>query len=389
MREAATPKPTRLVYLVSHPIQYQAPLLRRIATEPGINLVVLFETMHTAGTFHDEGFGRDVAWDVPLTDGYVHHAVATKADVERHLAGADVLWLHGWDSRLRRAALTLARAGGVATLMRGENTAAAMPDGAGLRGMVKRHYLRTIFRLCSGFLCIGTENRRYYAEHGVGAERLFDMPYAVDNAFFAERAAAARQNREALRAELGLADGQPVALYAGKLQRRKHPLALYDAWRFLKGDRPALVYVGDGEERPELEARIESDNAQAQVRVLGFRNQSELPAYYELADIFVLAAEREPWGLAVNEAMACGTAVIASDQCGVTADLVADDCGAVVPAGDAQALATALASLLADKSRLQAMGEAARARVATWDFEADVAGLMQAISVVSRAPSKA
>jgi glycosyltransferase involved in cell wall biosynthesis len=326
---------------------------------------------------------------VPLTDGYVHHAVATKADVERHLAGADVLWLHGWDSRLRRAALTLARGKGIPTLMRGENTAAAMPDGSGLRGMVKRHYLRTIFRLCSGFLCIGADNRRYYAERGVGAERLFDMPYAVDNTFFAERAAAARQNREALRAELGLADGQPVALYAGKLQRRKHPLALYDAWRFLKGDRPALVYVGDGEERPELEARIESDNAQAQVRVLGFRNQSELPAYYELADIFVLAAEREPWGLAVNEAMACGTAVIASDQCGVTADLVADDCGAVVPAGDAQALATALASLLADKSRLQAMGEAARARVATWDFEADVAGLMQAISVVSRAPSKA
>jgi glycosyltransferase involved in cell wall biosynthesis len=389
MREAATPKPTRLVYLVSHPIQYQAPLLRRIATEPGIDLVVLFETMLTAGTFRDEGFGRDVAWDVPLTDGYVHHVVATKADVERHLAGADVLWLHGWDSRLRRAALTLARARGMPTLMRGENTAAAMPDGAGLRGMVKRHYLRTIFRLCSGFLCIGADNRRYYAERGIGAERLFEMPYAVDNAFFAERAAAARPNREALRAELGLANGQPVVLYAGKLQRRKHPLALYDAWRSLQGDRPALVYVGDGEERAELEARIKSDDTKAQVHVLGFRNQSELPAYYDLADIFVLAAEREPWGLAVNEAMACGTAVIVSDQCGVAADLVADDCGAVVPAGDTQALATALNTLLADKARLKTMGDAARARVSTWDFEADVAGLKQSLSAVSRAPSKA
>ncbi len=387
MREATTPKQTRLVYLVSHPIQYQAPLLRRIATEPGINLVVLFETMHTAGTFHDEGFGRDVAWDVPLTDGYDHHPVATKADVERHLAGADVLWLHGWDSRLRRAALTLARAKGIPTLMRGENTAAAMPDGAGLRGMVKRHYLRTIFRLCSGFLCIGADNRRYYAERGVADEFLFDMPYAVDNVFFAERAAAARPNRETLRAELGLADGQPVVLYAGKLQRRKHPLALYDAWRSLKGDRPALVYVGDGEERAELEARIENDDTKTQVHVLGFRNQRELPAYYELADIFVLAAEREPWGLAVNEAMACGSAVIASDQCGVAADLVTEDCGAVVPAGNTQALATALASLLANKSRLQAMGEAAKARVSTWDFEADVTGLRQALSAVRRAPS--
>jgi glycosyltransferase involved in cell wall biosynthesis len=389
MNESATAKPTRLVYLVSHPIQYQAPLLRRIAAETGIELTVLFETLVTAGTFQDAGFGRDVAWDVPLTEGYAHHAVASKADVERHLAAADVLWLHGWDSRLRRGALTLAAALGVPTLMRGENTAAAMPDGAGLRGLVKRHYLRTIFRHCAGFLCIGSDNRRYYAERGVAAERLFDMPYAVDNAFFAERAEAARPNRDNLRAELGLAPDAPVVLYAGKLQRRKHPLALYDAWRRIDGVRPALVYVGDGEERPALEARVEADGTDAQVRVLGFRNQSELPAFYDLADVFVLVSEREPWGLAINEAMACGTAAIASDQCGVAADLVDESCGAVVSAGDTAELASALARLVSDRAGLAAKGEAARRRVATWDFEADVAGLKQAIAAVSRERRKA
>ena len=47
------------------------------------------------------------------------------------------------------------------------------------------------------------------------------------------------------------------------------------------------------------------------IRILGFRNQSELPAFYDLANVFILASEREPWGLSVNEAMACGTPVAA------------------------------------------------------------------------------
>ena len=61
---------TRLLYIVSHPIQYQAPLLRRVATEPGIELRVLFERIHPDHRYFDTGFGRDVKWDIDLTDGY-------------------------------------------------------------------------------------------------------------------------------------------------------------------------------------------------------------------------------------------------------------------------------------------------------------------------------
>lgn len=391
MSQAVTPeplrKPVRLAYLVSHPIQYQAPLLRRIAADPEIDLTVLFETLVTAGAYRDGGFGQEIEWDVPLTEGYIHHAVTGTADVERHLRAADVLWLHGWDSRLRRGALGLAAAHGVPALMRGENTLAAMPDGAGLRGMVKRHYLKTIFRHCTGFLCIGSDNRRYYAAHGVGDDRLFSMPYAVDNAFFRDRAEDARPRQGELRRTLGLPAAAPVVLFAGKLQRRKHPLALFDAWQRLQGEKPYLLFVGDGEERAALETRAARDTEK--VRILGFRNQTELPAFYDLADVFVLAAEREPWGLAVNEAMACGTAVVASDQCGVAADLVAGDCGAVVPAGDAVALSRALQAMLADRARLDGMGKAARRKIAGWDFEADVTGLKAALKAVRPTPRPA
>ena len=60
----------RIAYLVSHPIQYQAPLLRRIAREPDIDLTVFFGSDFSLRDYQDEGFGVDVKWDVPLLDGY-------------------------------------------------------------------------------------------------------------------------------------------------------------------------------------------------------------------------------------------------------------------------------------------------------------------------------
>jgi hypothetical protein len=62
----------RLAYLVSHPIQYQAPLLRRIAQEPDIDLTVLFGSDFSVRGYRDQGFGVDVKWDVPLLEGYRH-----------------------------------------------------------------------------------------------------------------------------------------------------------------------------------------------------------------------------------------------------------------------------------------------------------------------------
>src|SRR6185437_16500887 len=65
-------KKVKLAYLVSHPIQYQAPLLRRIAREPDIDLTVFFGSDFSLRTYRDEGFGVDVSWDTPLTEGYKH-----------------------------------------------------------------------------------------------------------------------------------------------------------------------------------------------------------------------------------------------------------------------------------------------------------------------------
>ena len=70
----------RLAYLVSHPIQYQAPLLRRVAQEPDIDLTVFFGSDFSVRDYKDAGFGVGVKWDVPLLDGYCHEFLPVLRD---------------------------------------------------------------------------------------------------------------------------------------------------------------------------------------------------------------------------------------------------------------------------------------------------------------------
>ena len=119
-------------------------------------------------------------------------------------------------------------------------------------------------------------------------------------------------------------------------------------------------------------------SASPAIKFVGFKNQTEMPAYYAAADVFVLPAEREPWGLAINEAMASGTAVVASDQCGAAYDLITPETGRMTEAGNMAALAGAISEILA---RSHEMGAAAQAHVQLWDFEADVRGILSALEV--------
>ncbi|MBM3565871.1 MAG: glycosyltransferase family 4 protein, partial [Alphaproteobacteria bacterium] len=218
----------RLLQIVSHPIQYQAPLFRRIAAEPGINFRVLF-LRDTEDGYFDAGFGRDVRWDVPLRSGY-ESAVWKETGWRRQIRESDAVWLHGWQGAQMIRAMDFARAQGKPILMRGENNDCAMPDGTGVRGWLKRQFLGFVFSRCDVFLSIGGANRNYYERRGVAPGRIVEMGYAVDNDFFAAGSAAAMPRRDDLRRALGL-DGRPVILYAGKFIPRKHPEWLLRAWR--------------------------------------------------------------------------------------------------------------------------------------------------------------
>jgi glycosyltransferase involved in cell wall biosynthesis len=390
--------PVKLAYLVSHPIQYQAPMLRRIAADPGIDLTVFFCSASSMRPHRDEGFGRVIEWDVPLTEGYAHEFLPALGDTgspgrlrpvnwglmaRLRAGGFDALWTHGWMRPYNLLVMARARSAGLVVLNRDESWEHASAPGAAKRAL-RGAMFAAARRVCDGWLAIGENNRRFCVAQGVAAERIFPMPYAVDNDRFRTMAADAAPTRDALRDELGIAPGRPVVLFAAKFQPRKRAGLLMEAFARVANDpacrAPCLVMVGDGEDRDALQARAAQPDLSDAVRFAGFRNQSELPRFYDLCDAFVLPSVLEPWGLAVNEAMCAGRAMIVSDQVGAAADLVHDgENGFVTKADDADALAGALRAVLSDPDRCAAMGRRSAEIIAGWGFEEDLTGLKQAL----------
>lgn len=393
----------RLAYLVSHPIQYQAPLLRRIAAEPGIDLTVLFGSDFSVRAYKDEGFGVEVAWDTPLLEGYRHEFLPNLRDIRtvsatspvsrgiyRRLRGDgvtpafDALWVHGYASVNALQGILAANALGIPVLLRAESWLADRPRAA-WKLALKGAFLRTLRHAIAATLPIGTVNRLYWQHYFGDDFPQFLMPYAVDNGYFADRAAASTLTRELL----GLEPGRPVILFASKLQERKRAIDLMRAYeallpRLAGQPEPYLLIVGDGEERPALEAYLAA-NPLPGVRLLGFRNQSELPGLFALSDVFVLPSRHEPWGLIVNEAMASGCAVIASTDVGSSFDLITPGVeGYTFPVEDIPALTQALFEILSVPGRAAAMGQAARQRMHSWSFEQDLAGLREALAFATR-----
>lgn len=391
----------RLAYLVTHPIQYQAPLLRRVAREPGIDLTVFFCSDFSTKQFLEPTFGRVIGWDVPLLEGYRYEVLPALGGRDRvsflrpfnyglakrlREGRFEVLWIHGYNRWFHWLAVWSAKALGLKVMIRDESTLISARRGFAKR-LLKQGFFAGLKRLADGFLAIGSLNREYYRHYGIADDKIFPVPYAVDNAFFQAGAEGAAAGREELRRELGLAPGRPVILFASKLETRKCAADLLAAYIKLTkagalAGPPYLLFVGDGERRRPLE-EVAGELHLDSVRFLGFKNQTELPAYYDLCDVFVLPSVFEPWGLVVNEVMNAGRAVIVSDQVGCGPDLVRNgENGYIFPAGDTTALAAALVKVLTDPATCRAMGERSRAIISRWGFSEDLDGLRQAIQAV-------
>ena len=396
----------KLAYLVSHPIQYQAPLLRRIAREPGIDLTVFYGSDFSLRDYQDEGFGVQVKWDVPLLDGYDHRFLPVIRDngtqtvttplnygiltALRRRPGErpfDVLWVHGYAMVNALHGMLAAKALGIPVLMRGDMWLRDRPR-SGPKLLAKQLFFEMLKKLVSGVLTVGALNTEYWQSYFGDEVPLFLMPYAVDNEYFQRKSLEARQQRNALQQELNLESNRQVILFASKLQQRKHCSDLLEAYKLYTeetGSRcPYLVIVGDGEERISLERKADADGL-ADVRFCGFRNQSELPRFFDIASVFVLPARHEPWGLIVNEVMNAGRPVILSNDVGCAPDLIRDGVeGCVYPVGDVQALAAALRRVLSSPEVAEKMGQCALNRINTWSFEEDIRALRQALAQVTR-----
>lgn len=345
---------SRIGVLISHPIQYYAPIFRELAAR--CELKVFFAHRQNAEQQAKAGYGVAFDWDVDILSGYdseylVNDARQPSTDrffgcsspqiAERiRVGGFDAFVVPGWSLRSYWQAVRACRAAGVPVMVRGDSQLAGQRRTA--TRLAKALAFRAMLRQFDGYLYVGQRNRAYLEHYGASPDRLFFSPHCVDNASFARACAAARR-------VLPPREGRTSrVLFVGRLVDDKHPLDLVAALgRLVAGGWPVeLVVAGAGALEDAM--RSAAGEAGLPATFLGFVNQSRLPAVYAEADLIVLpSTARETWGLVVNEAMACGVPAVVSDAVGCGPDLVEPGAtGEVAPLGDVPGLAAAISRAL-------------------------------------------
>lgn len=215
----------------------------------------------------------------------------------------------------------------------------------------------------------GTPHRRYLRELGLRDNDCFVGCDVVDNQFFAANTATR-----------SFSHTKPARLLSCiRLLPRKNILSVLDAL----ATRPDWCWTiaGDGPERAAIDERVRKLALSSRVKLLGHVDYYALPSVYANADIYLQPSLVEPWGMAVNEAMAAGLPVLVSDRCGCHEDLVQDDVnGYVFAPTSVAAIGAALDHALAERRRWFAMGGASREIINHWNLHLFAKNLWRACS---------
>ena len=314
----------RLAIVSTHPIQYNAPLFRLLASAPETSVHVFF-TKEESEFRHDAEFGQDITWDVPLTEGYPHSIQpGNTAGQRKRLIQSiedfvpDAILIYGWNPPGHRACMRhfFRR---VPIWFRGDSI---LDSGArGWKRWFRRLGLRWVYRHVDRAFHVGQRNQEYFLWAGMNEDQLTLAPHAVDADFFTRDDTARREEALSIRADMGISESDTVFLFAGKLNANKQPIPLATAFVEMLAHSAFdahLIFVGSGPQETELKQRFEDHT---RIHFVGFQNQSRMPIWYRVADILCLVSISETWGLAINEALLCGCGILASDTVGCVPEI--------------------------------------------------------------------
>jgi glycosyltransferase involved in cell wall biosynthesis len=378
---------TRVLAVFPEPTPYRAPLLDRVAERAEIDLTVVYAAETVAGRTweveprHRARFLRGLR--VPGAERVLHHDYPVTPGIARALERGrpDVVVASGWSTFASQSAIAWCRARGVPYVLVVESH----DEGprAGWRKTVKGTVVPPIVRGASGILVTGSLARSSMIDRGADPERIGIFANTIDVDAFRADAEALASERDLLRGELGAGPDDIVVLSVARLAPEKGLDVLVRAVADAADPNLLLVVAGDGPERERLTALA----AELGVRLVlrGDLPWARIVESYVAADVFALLSEREPWGVVVNEAAACGLPLVLSDRVGAAHDLLRDgENGVLVPAGDVGAAAAALRRLASDPLVRLAYGAESRELAAAWGYgpsvDAFVAAVRRAVS---------
>lgn len=382
----------RLAIITTHPIQYNAPWFRLLAKRGIIRIKVFYTWSQVEkDEKYDPGFGQNVKWDIPLLEGYEYEFVEN-VSVEpgsKSFRGIDnpqlissieawkpeAVLIFGWKFKSHLKAIRYFH-GRLPVLFRGDSHLKGRMGG--LKNLLRRGLLWSVFRRFDYALYVGVENKKYFEAAGLKKDQLVFIPHAVDNERF-------RRTNETLdlgrkyREKMNIPQQDLVFLFAGKFESVKNPMLLLHAVGRIQKEGVHFVFAGNG----HLENRMKTEKTE-NVHFMDFQNQQSMPALYQMCDVYVLPSISETWGLAINEAMATGKPVLVSDACGCVPDLVEDGItGYVFRSGDLTDLINKLQAAYENRSHLAIMGAEGSEKIKDWSFERIVESIEELMNKIA------
>lgn len=419
----------KLAIITTHPIQYNAPLFKLLATRNKIDIKVFYTFSQALQQFADPDFQQSIQWDIPLLEGYQWEAVQNKASKpsSKNFFGVknpsliskikkynpDAILVYGWN-HLSHFRVMHRFKGMVPILFRGDSNLIDYhtTSSRGVQRLSKLFkfrlrtvFLRYIYRYIDYALFVGTHNKAYYLHHGLKESHLIFAPHAVDNNHFQDNQERNLPGKaQQWRHELNIPNNELVILFAGKFEPKKNPGILIEAViqineelkeKSKENDKLSaisyqLLLVGSGISEPQLRNQAKDHSY---IHFLPFQNQSKMPIVYHLADIFCLPSQgpNETWGLALNEAMACSRPAIASDKVGAAIDLIdPGKNGYIFQSGNVDDLVDKI-SKMNSKSICQHMGHQAQNKIKNWSYShvcEAIENQLQNITITKKQPSE-
>jgi len=351
----------------SHPVQYRVPIYREMSRRNPESIHVVYASDCSVRGFHDAQFGRSIAWDDPMLEGYSHSILncekgeplsswgsLTGRGLSMQAGGKKptAVLLTGLNYRFDWAALVSAKKAGLPLWLRCETQDEAAPRRSAAKEMARSLLYRAAYANFGRLFYIGELNRKHYLRHGVREGRLRAARYFTIDRFAAMDPADKALLRKSTRQEVGIPEDAVVVGFSGKFVPKKNPELLFQMLACLPKkvrSKVFLYFLGSGELGDELGqlAKEARQNYGVASHFAGFSNQSGLAKHYLAMDLLVLPSRRagETWGLVANEAMQAGCGVAVSDAVGCGADFRGWERFRIFPEGSAEGLAKAVAEL--------------------------------------------
>jgi len=414
---------SKLAIITTHPIQYYAPVFKLLAQK--IQLRVFYTLGEQSVSQYDHGFGQQIEWDIPLLAGYDYQFLEniSKNPGTHHFNGIinpgiceavqdfkpEAILIYGWAWKSHLNALRFFK-GKAPVYFRGDST--LLDQQKSFRRLLRKYFLKWIYNHIDKAFYVGTANKAYFKHFGLKENQLLFAPHAVDNDRFGKENITDNQT---LRTQLHIKSDEILILFAGKFESKKNPELLLNAFIDLDLKKTHLLFVGNGVLEENLKRKVEElgvsgeglaekvkfeyaqdnsninselkverweESVKKRIHFMDFQNQSQMPMVYQACDLFCLPSKGpgETWGLAVNEAMAAGKAVLVSDKVGCAADLVNPGVnGQVFTSGDLTDLKQKLKVLTENKTKLAQMGLASQEMIKDWSFKKQVNQIVEAI----------